>query len=53
MNREIKFRVWDKELKCFIYDFVIDSKNGNIGACEDQNRFILQQYSGLKDRNNK
>jgi len=71
MNREIKFRVWDKENKKFddhkdalllmlgqrTFEMGFNTKQGiypipetgqkNLG----RNRWVLQQYTGLKDRN--
>ena len=57
----IKFRVWDKELKCFISTNELD---GNFGlnfngeliclmATRDQDDFIYQQFIGLKDEKEK
>jgi len=43
MDREIKFRAWDKERKCMVYNKGALGDNGE--DCE------LMQYTGLKDSN--
>lgn len=52
--REIKFRAWDKEKKIMLYPKFGDISNlswhGHDGKSET-NRYIFQQYTGLKDRN--
>lgn len=63
-NRVIKFRVWDKEYKDWIEDgFSAITSEGNIlclrsggligGWLEEynQNNFIIQEFTGLKDKN--
>lgn len=55
MNRIIKFRVWDKILKqflkrCEIYDCYIDF---HIQPDCSMNDLVFQQFTGLKDKNNK
>jgi uncharacterized phage protein (TIGR01671 family) len=63
MNREIKFKVWDIENKSFLIDFSI-SKYGHLMTydfhgsdekcycqCPNPNNYIIQQYTGLKDKN--
>jgi uncharacterized phage protein (TIGR01671 family) len=68
MGREIKFRAWDNENKCFFadtnraYDNVIEQllispagdinlrkMNGMYHESMFPGRFVLQQYTGLKD----
>ncbi|MGM0411646.1 MAG: YopX family protein [Bacillota bacterium] len=56
MSREIKFRAWDRKLKCFLYfklnNFGIElRKEMNIILSKDEDREDLQQYTGLKDKN--
>lgn len=60
MNREIKFRAWDKGDKVFQKDFVV--KEGKVFlAIYDRGDYykliktgwILQQYTGLHDKNKK
>lgn len=51
MNREIKFRAWDKQVNKMyefadIYDFAIRLLNNS-------NIFIFMQFTGLKDKNGK
>lgn len=58
MNREIKFRAWNKlerrwEKKLCLY--LDDSKIGDVSECfhneEDAEVYEIEQYTGLKDRN--
>lgn len=63
MSRELKFRVWDKKLNKFTrgydeevgsFDEVYSDPPGIFFAGlrylnEDSNRYIIQQYTGLKD----
>jgi len=56
MNREIKFRAWDKEKKEFVYlsqsgDFGLigDGLQFSIDLCDEL--FIIDQFTGLKDKN--
>jgi len=59
--REIKFRVWHKRKACWISDEVFIDHTGKVDwySTETFNRpelnmddIIVQQYTGLKDRNN-
>ena len=60
MNREIKFRIWDKKNKTFIYEWDASHKRLAIslvglvyhGGYDDvlpENDYVIQQYTGLKD----
>lgn len=52
MNREIKFRAWDKERKEWLSYFEL-GKNGAITCYEinETQNLIIQQYTGLHDKN--
>lgn len=62
MNNRFKFRVWDKLNKSFIYPdkgyqghFVLDlnGKFHNLQNGSGGDEYIVQQYSGIKDSNDK
>ena len=52
MNREIKFRVWDKCLNQYMKYFSIDDLLILDAATRhDGKNFCIQQYTGFKDKN--
>lgn len=65
MSREIKFRVWDKLLQEMNYIDLCDLAEGDDywydgetsvwevmnNAANEQSRYVIQQYTGLKDKN--
>jgi len=63
MNREIKFRVWDLEKKFYLnqddeFHFYEPDRGWQcpIPLCEclrDKKRYVVQQYTGLTDKNGK
>ena len=61
-KREFKFRVWDKTTKKFLevdkdnpFRYIDTSTNAlyNLSEIIQYDRFIIQQWTGLKDINNK
>lgn len=54
MNSRFKFRVWDKEEKEYLQEgALIDSRTGFIVGYLDADCFIVEQCTGLKDKNGK
>ncbi len=59
MNRKIKFRVWNKRYKYFVVPtddkikgtMFILSKEGILFSSIDNDRFVFQQFTDLKDKN--
>ena len=49
--REIKFRAWDSESKCWVKAWIMD--NALTPQEELPSSIILQQFTGLKDKNGK
>lgn len=51
MNREIKFRVWDKKLNNFILGKLDLVFGKNLYDTCPHKDFVFQQFTGLKDKN--
>ena len=57
MGKELKFRVWDKELRVWVGEHqLILTLEGTLafrhGGRPLQDRFVIQQFTGLKDSKN-
>lgn len=52
MSREIKFRAWDIEAEEMRdWDYILNNLVGNYEDVFNDKRFIMMQFTGLKDRN--
>jgi uncharacterized phage protein (TIGR01671 family) len=56
--RQLKFRVWSKPFQAWAKDLCLyldNSEIGDVSECfhniEDKDDYIIQQYTGLKDKN--
>ena len=65
-NRKLKFRVWDKKYNKFVVStdfndgagitldgFLSWASESQFGNVQDPNRFIITQFTGLKDKNHR
>jgi uncharacterized phage protein (TIGR01671 family) len=62
MNRELKFRAWDKLNKSFIYShtghqehyiLTLDGRFQNLQNGSGGDEYVVQQFTALKDKNGK
>jgi len=51
MSREIKFRVWDLSCECYVKRPWKLYLNGGVSISGWANDVVLEQYTGLKDKN--
>ena len=55
MNREIKFRVWDTNKKCYLdyYDINVWHEDALLNDIFENERMVFQQWTELKDKDGK